>query len=391
MICGVTTNHSETATADTIRPKNARTVSPEPLWEVHPSVPNLLRYVKSGMYYARLKANGKQIRRSLGTDVFSTARLRLADFIKRVRTKKAPIGTFREARLAYEADLAAAHDIGENTKRYRRYCVKALLESWPELDSTQLSRIDAAGCKRWAARFTAGHDSVYFNNTLGTLRAILKRGGVSDNPAHEVGRMGVKQKTLQLPEPEQFNRLLEIIATAGARQSRDRADFARFLAFSGCRISEARQVTWADVDFERGLISVRNAKLRLSQNSTALRQVPIIADMAALLAKLKARNPEPSHRVCAVGECEKSLTRACRVAGVVRITHHDLRHLFATRCIESGVDLPTVSRWLGHRDGGALAMRVYGHLRTAHSQDMARRVTFANPADASAMVEAGRA
>jgi len=34
-----------------------------------------------------------------------------------------------------------------------------------------------------------------------------------------------------------------------------------------------------------------------------------------------------------------------------------LRHLFATRCIESGVDIPTVSRWLGHKDGGALAMK----------------------------------
>jgi integrase len=43
-----------------------------------------------------------------------------------------------------------------------------------------------------------------------------------------------------------------------------------------------------------------------------------------------------------------------------RITHHELRHLFATRCIESGVDIPTVSRWLGHKDGGALAMKVYG-------------------------------
>lgn len=34
-----------------------------------------------------------------------------------------------------------------------------------------------------------------------------------------------------------------------------------------------------------------------------------------------------------------------------RITHHDLRHLSATTCIESGVDVPTVARWLGHRDG----------------------------------------
>ena len=68
--------------------------------------------------------------------------------------------------------------------------------------------------------------------------------------------------------------------------------------------------------------------------------------------------------------------RACKLVGVARITHHDLRHLFATRCIESGVDIPTVSRWLGHSDGGALAMRTYGHLRREHSAAMAQRVTF---------------
>ncbi|MBU6410034.1 MAG: hypothetical protein KGR98_06580, partial [Verrucomicrobia bacterium] len=39
-----------------------------------------------------------------------------------------------------------------------------------------------------------------------------------------------------------------------------------------------------------------------------------------------------------------------------------LRHLFATRCIEAGVDIPTVLRWLGHQDGGALCMKTFGHL-----------------------------
>jgi integrase len=70
------------------------------------------------------------------------------------------------------------------------------------------------------------------------------------------------------------------------------------------------------------------------------------------------------------------MDRAATFVGMERITHHDLRHLFATRCIESGVDIPTVSRWLGHRDGGALAMRTYGHLRDQHSTEMAQRVTF---------------
>jgi integrase len=40
------------------------------------------------------------------------------------------------------------------------------------------------------------------------------------------------------------------------------------------------------------------------------------------------------------------------------------------------VDVPTVARWLGHRDGGALAMRTYGHLREEHSRAAAAKVTF---------------
>ena len=71
------------------------------------------------------------------------------------------------------------------------------------------------------------------------------------------------------------------------------------------------------------------------------------------------------------------MNRAAKIVGMARITHHDLRHLFATRCIESGVDIPTVAGWLGHKDGGALAMRVYGHLRDNHSVAMAQKVTFA--------------
>jgi integrase len=82
-------------------------------------------------------------------------------------------------------------------------------------------------------------------------------------------------------------------------------------------------------------------------------------------------------QVFRVNECQKALDRACKKVGADRITHHDLRHLFATRCIESGVDIPTVFRWLGHKDGGALAMKTHGHLRREHSIAQAKRVTFA--------------
>jgi integrase len=59
----------------------------------------------------------------------------------------------------------------------------------------------------------------------------------------------------------------------------------------------------------------------------------------------------------ALVNARRRLIALVKKVGTDRITHHDLRHLFATRCIESGVDIPTVFRWLGHKDGGALAMK----------------------------------
>ena len=84
-----------------------------------------------------------------------------------------------------------------------------------------------------------------------------------------------------------------------------------------------------------------------------------------------------TQKYSAFANARRRLIVRAKKVGADRITHHDLRHLFATRCIESGVDIPTVSRWLGHKDGGALAMKTYGHLRREHSIAQAQRVTFA--------------
>jgi len=61
------------------------------------------------------------------------------------------------------------------------------------------------------------------------------------------------------------------------------------------------------------------------------------------------------------------------------LRNHDLGHYFASVGIARGVDIPTVSRWLGHADGGALAMKTYGHLLKDHSQAAAKKVDFNAP------------
>ena len=104
----------------------------------------------------------------------------------------------------------------------------------------------------------------------------------------------------------------------------------------------------------------------------------MIADARTLFERLLRERPGESldAKVVRVSECQKAIDRAAKKVGTRRITHHDLRHLFATQCVESNVDIPTVSRWLGHKDGGVLAMKTYGHLRREHSQAQALKVSF---------------
>ena len=70
------------------------------------------------------------------------------------------------------------------------------------------------------------------------------------------------------------------------------------------------------------------------------------------------------------------MDRACRLVGCKRITHHDLRHYFVTKCVQAGVDVVTLANWVGHRDNGKLLLKVYSHLQTEHSRTQAAKVTF---------------
>ncbi len=146
----------------------------------------------------------------------------------------------------------------------------------------------------------------------------------------------------------------------------------------GCRKSEAAQIEWRDMDFETGEIVVRGDPETGTKNWT-IRRIPMIPDARKLFERMReVRRDEPSiNKVFRVQEAQKAIDNAAKKIGIVRITHHDLRHLFATACIEAGVDIPTVSRWLGHKDGGALAMKTYGHLRREHSISQAQKVSFA--------------
>jgi integrase len=364
---------------------------PTKTWE-RTRLQNLIRH-KSGRYYARAFAGGKEVWKSLKTSHFSVAQAKLAEFLKdhrqRVSTGNGEVSakmTFGEAAAIHLRNLDDNLNIKPRTREYWRECLAALQKSWPGLNGTEIRKITQADCKKWASAYAKTASPTRYNNTVAILRHVLnvavECGVVYSNAAAVVKRAAVRGKQISLPTIEKFNALIAEMRAGHSRDSLNCADLASGLAYTGCRIGEAHEITWRDIDFDAGEIVVRGDPKTGTKN-WELRRVPLIPDARALFHRMRSERPdEPLEaKVFRVRECQKSLDRGARRVGMDRITHHDLRHLFATRCIESGVDVPTVSRWLGHKDGGALAMKTYGHLRREHSIAQAQRVSFA-PVDA---------
>jgi integrase len=379
MLFSAMTTPSETATAGAQSPVTHRTPrsTKRSVWWKRGE--HLIQHTPTGTFYCRLKLKGKTIRASLETDVLTTARLRLPDKVKELRKPKAEAGTFSFGRGQFEAETRNKHELSELARVYRLRCVDRILRSWPGLDNRRVDTFTKAEMDAWAKKYSDLYCEQFFNNSLNVLRQILSLAGLKrdDNPAWLVKRRGIPRKELNLPTADQFNQLVNEIATSGAAQARDCADLVMFLALSGCRISEAKQAVWRDVDFEHNELTIHCLKRRATSDETRRRLIPLVPAMRQFLIQLhQTRQPKPDDAICRVNECQKSLDRACKIVGCHRLTHHSLRHLFATFCIEAGIDIPSVSRWLGHSDGGALAMKTYGHLRREHSQRMAERVTF---------------
>jgi integrase len=356
-------------------------------------IQNLMRH-RNGLYYARFYSKGKEQWIPLKTELFEVAKARLREHVGEIKEEKAPNDALTSGRMTFgeaaaiflerlkssglglQGRRSTRKRITESSIHYREQTVKAILKSWPELATTDVRKISETDCEKWSEKFASRYSATRFNNTLDSMRHVLgvaiKAGARHGNPAESIGRREVRQKIIRLPEQTQFQDFVKAIETAGAWCSRDCANFVRLLAFTGCRKNEAANLLWSDVDFERGRIH-----LRVTKNGKP-RYVPLIPDARSLLEEMKKNRSDTRDEtaVVAVREAQKAMDHAAAKIGMSRITHHDLRHLFATQCIEAGIDIPTVSRWLGHVDGGALAMKVYGHLRDSHSAVQAQKVSF---------------
>ena len=339
---------------------------------------NLVRYVPSGVLYLRAKVGGKFIRRSLDLTSVRAAKLKRDKMLAELR---AMAGKFPECAVTKDEALAytrawyesrSLDEQKESTLIYNRQILTVLGNLLPRTSPKVWTAKNMEDW--WAGSEITRYSPTRRNGTLDVLRKmfdlLIERGVRGDDPTARLKRASVRVKVVKVPSAEDFDRVLQDIESQPSDFAFESAHFVSFLAYSGCRIGEARCITWADIGEKTIAVTGGDAGTK----NREVRHVPIIRPMRDLLETMQYEGA--AGLLFSIKSPRFAITNACRRCNVEPFTPHTLRHMFATVCIESGVDIPTVSRWLGHKDGGALAMRVYGHLRDDHSIRQAERVRF---------------
>jgi integrase len=119
----------------------------------------------------------------------------------------------------------------------------------------------------------------------------------------------------------------------------------QFLAYSGCRISEALAATRHQVDAESGTVVLRTLKRR----RLVFRAVPLPPSLILTLLNLPAADGGrlwKMHRSTAWRHVKRAMSVA-RIGGPMA-TCRGLRHGFGIRAAASAVPPSLIAKWLGH-------------------------------------------
>ncbi|HXM12623.1 MAG TPA: site-specific integrase [Terriglobales bacterium] len=137
-----------------------------------------------------------------------------------------------------------------------------------------------------------------------------------------------------------------------AGKHRDLHDLGRLMLNQGPRPDEVTSLAKADVDLEHRRMYIRRGKSRASR-----RKLDLTAESCRILAeRMAGKSPwifpssrNPGQHVARVNNAHDRLCAKAQADGVaLDFVLYDLRHTFATRMAQEGIDLATLARILGH-------------------------------------------
>ena len=196
-------------------------------------------------------------------------------------------------------------------------------------------------------------------------RWLLKLGRIAASPAEAIRAPKAARKLPQVLDVDEAVQLVEVAADA-ALGLRDRALLELFYS-SGLRLSEVCALTWGDLDFGQGVVTVLG-------KGNKQRVVPVGSHARDALQAWRGETggtpgdfvfPGRGGKRISARAIQLRMKRLAMRQGVFKRVHpHLLRHSFASHMLESSGDLRGVQELLGHAD--IATTQIYTHLDFQH-------------------------
>lgn len=335
---------------------------------------HLYRYSANKNYYAVFKMGGKRIWKSLETSDRELGNRRLKEELeKRGKVNhKAGRMTLGELLAEYEELIKG---LAKHTQETRRSILKSFKKTWKKGFQILVRDITKAQLQLWLSVHQSRLKNSSLNEYIRFLRQLFSIAVdhklIADSPAAEFKQLKIEKPIRPTPSWEDFLAMVrDIRAQRFNADAEDSADLVEFMGRAGVGTAECAGLRGEHID-------LHNKKITLYRFKTDTGYViPIFPQVEDLLNRLKTKGRmqigEPVFRI---RDPKKSLRGACKRLQIPPYSSRALRRCFITRAIEQGVDFKTIADWQGHKDGGVLIANTYSHLRSEHSDNMAKRLS----------------
>lgn len=172
---------------------------------------------------------------------------------------------------------------------------------------------------------------------------------INSNPCKKVKKYKLQNRDRVLSH-EEYHRLFE--ALEKGKQYNIYSPFAfdiiKFLALTGCRLSEAKDLTWDEVDID-------NSLLRLKDSKTGAKSVPLGQAAVDILIEVRKEKssqyvfPSSVRKGTPLVDLRRPWDFVRKEANIKDVRIHDLRHSFATAGSIAGENMAVIGKVLGHR------------------------------------------
>ena len=161
--------------------------------------------------------------------------------------------------------------------------------------------------------------------------------------------------------------------------------------YTGLRIGELLALTWKDIDFIKGVLSVNKtihdgkdengricSIIGVPKTQSSVRSIPLPKQLIPVLKKIKKETESEyvvsdKRRGVSVRVYQRNFSVLLKRIGVPHKGFHALRHTFATRTLECGMDVKTLSEILGHKSATTTLNR-YVHSMADYKKEMMNKL-----------------